>query len=182
MPAIEVDSHPINEVRTPSLAPTAFIRPMESIGIAVFDDAGVPLPQLAATAIDVIRESGYHPLSLRLSVWDEGLLQQLAAGRGESIDRTHLSSVCRAVLAGTVVRTTARDNDPTLQGLIATRLHLRLYLVDSGSGTVLSSIEYEVRGGGFSNETSEIQARERASASLRQEMRKMKWAELLPAR
>lgn len=182
-PAIEADSHPINEARTPSLALTAFTRPTESIGIAVFDDAGVPLPQLAVAGIDAIRESGYHPLSLsRVSVWDEGLLQQLAAGRGESIDLTHLSRVCRAVFAGTVARSTAKEKDPVLHGVIATRLRLRFYLVDSGSGTVLSSIDYEVRGGGFSNESSEIQAWERASASLRQEMRKMKWAELLPAR
>jgi Caspase domain len=156
---------------------------VESITVIVFDDRGEPTPQLLAAANEVIRESGYRPISLpRSSAWDLGVLKQLAAGRVESLGGMHLSNVCRAVFAGTVTRSAITEGDASLHGMNATHLHLRFYLIDSGSEAVLSSIDSEARGGGFSKESSEIQAWERAAAILRTEMRKMKWTELLAVR
>ena len=152
----------------------------QNIAVIVFDDRGEPNPQLLAAANDAIRESGHRPIALRRSAaQDSGTLRQLAAGRLESLDGLHLSSTCRAIFAGIVARSAATEGDASMQGMTATNLHLRFYLIDRGSGTILHAIDSEARGGGFSKESSEIQAWERAAAILRAEMRKMKWTELL---
>src|SRR5438045_3993848 len=118
-----------------------------SVAVVAFGDRGESVPHLAAAANDAIRESGYHVVSLlRLGPWSAEALQQLAAGRVESLADMHLSNVCRAVFAGTVVRSVITEDDPSLQGVIATRLHLRFYLMDTASGSILSSFETEARG------------------------------------
>jgi hypothetical protein len=156
--------------------------PAASIVVILFDDRGEPNPQLAAAANDAIRESGYRPMALPRFAGPDSGARQLAAGRVESLGGMHLSNVCRAVFAGTVVQTVVTEKDAALHGLIATHLRIRFYLIDSGSGTILSSIDSEARGGGFTKESSEIQALERAGVNLRAEMRRMKWAELLAQR
>ena len=146
--------------------------------MVAFGDGGEPVPHLAAAANDGVRELGYQPLSLlRSGTSSVEVLRQLASGRVDFLASARLSNVCRAVFAGTVVRTASTDDSPSLPGVIATRLHLRFYLLDTASGSILSSFESEARGGGFSKESSEMQAWERAKAILRKEMRKMQWTE-----
>ena len=89
----------------------------------------------------------------------------------------HLANICHAVFAGTIARSVITEDDPPLQGVIATRLRLRFYLLDSTSGSILSSFETQAQGGGFSRESSEMQAWERAAAILREERRRMRWTE-----
>lgn len=154
--------------------------PGRSIAVVAFGDGGEPVPHLAAVANDALRELGYHPVSLlRSGTSSAGALRQLAAGRSESLAGMHLSNACRAVFSGTVGRSMITETDPSLQGVIATRLHLRFYLLDTASGSILSSFETEARGGGFTKESSEMQAWERAATILRTEMRKMPWTESL---
>ncbi|HEV8433275.1 MAG TPA: caspase family protein [Thermoanaerobaculia bacterium] len=156
--------------------------PSRSIAVVVLGDGGEPVPHLAAAANNAIRESGYQPVSLvRSGEWTSAALQELAAGRVEPLGGSRLPGICRAVLAGTVARTVAMDIDPSLQGLISTRLHLRFYLLDATAGSVLSAFDTEARGGGFTKESSEMQAWERAAAILRAEVRKIRWTESLDA-
>jgi uncharacterized caspase-like protein len=156
--------------------------PIRSIAVVAFSEKGEPIPHLIAAANSAIRESGYSAVPLVQSgAANAKALQQLAAGRPESLARTRLSGLCRAVFAGTVVRSATVENDPSLQGMVATHLHLRFYLLDTSTASILSSFDAEARGGGFFKESSEMQAWERAASILRTEMRKMKWAELLAA-
>ena len=172
------DHNTTTAASAPPLADVPSTDAARGITVVIRDDRGEPNPQLVAAANDAIRESGYHPVSLlRSTAADSRLLQQLAAGRLESLGSMHLSSVCRAVFAGTVSRSTGAEGE-ALEGIISTHVHLRFSLIDTSSGVVVSSIETEARGGGFSKESSEIQAWERAAAILRAEMRKMRWTEL----
>lgn len=164
-----------------SFAESSPIDPGRSITVVALNERGDPVPHLVAAANEALRELGYHPVSLRSTALSAGALQRLAAGRAESLDSMYLSTVCRAVLAGTVARSANAEGDASLEGMLTTRLQLHFYLIDSGSGAVLSSIETEARGGGFSKESSEMQAWERAAAILRVEMRRMRWTELLAA-
>lgn len=152
--------------------------PGRSIAVVVLGNGGEPVPHLAAAANNAIRESGYQPVSLvRSAAWTPAALQELAAGQVDSVAASRLPSVCRAVLAGTVARTAAMDSDPALQGLISTYLHLRFYLFDTTTGSAVSVFDSEAKGAGFSKESSEMQAWERAAAILRTEVRKIRWTE-----
>jgi len=174
--ATSIDPAPLPAAGVPS--PDA----ARSISVLALDDRGDSVPHLVAAANDAIRESGYRPVSLMRSPgWNPDALRQLAGGRVESLDETRLSGVCRAVFAGTVTRSIVTEGDAALQGMTATHLQLHFHLIDSRSGAILRSIDADARGGGFSKESSELQAWERAAAILRGEMKKMRWTELLAA-
>jgi hypothetical protein len=98
------------------------------------------------------------------------LPQQLAAGSTDLLRQTHLAEACREILVGTVQRTSERETDASLQGLITTRLHLRIRLIESQTGATLRSFERDVRGAGYTESAAETQAVERAASAIRQEL------------
>lgn len=129
--------------------------PLNDLAVVVVDSDGASQPQLAATATEFALARGRKPVMPRVT--------------SASLDVRELH--CRQALVGVVSHSTATESEASLQGLITTRLHLQFRLIDGKSGAAMHSFETDVRGAGYTNESSQTQANERAAAAIREKLK-----------
>lgn len=113
--------------------------PAHSVSISIVDQHGQPLPQLMSIVSDVLETQGFQPVATN--------------GRFRA--------------TGNVTRTSTKESDAALQGLITAQLQLHLRVVDTTNGFVLTSSDFDSRGGGFTADAAETQAIERLGTKLR---------------
>jgi hypothetical protein len=143
------------------------------VGIVIVDESGARQPHLISAAAQAVRESGREPVTVfRDAAIAAHVPEQIASGSIDALRKLHLDDVCRTIVVGTVSRSVATETDAAIAGVITTRLHLNVQVIDTRSGASLKSFETDVRGGGFTAETSQTQAMERAAAAVQQELKR----------